>query len=155
MKVSRLYVETSVIGGCFDQEFAPWSNSLMQDFRRGLFLPILSDVTAAEVESAPENVRRLHTELLSISSEVMSVDAEALDLLSAYQARSVLGNRFRIDMLHVALATIAEVDVLVSWNYRHLLRLDRIRLFNAVNLELGYKPLAIHSPREVSTYETE
>ena len=56
-------------------------------------------------------------------------------------------------MLHIAVATIAEVDVLVSWNFRHVVRLDKIRLFNAVNLELGYKPLMIYSPREVITYE--
>lgn len=65
----------------------------------------------------------------------------------------MLSARFRNDMLHIALATIAEVDVLVSWNFRHVVRLDKIRLFNAVNLELGYKPLTIYSPREVITYE--
>lgn len=65
----------------------------------------------------------------------------------------MLSVRFRNDMLHIALATIAEVDVLVSWNFRHVVRLDKIRLFNAVNLELGYKPLTIYSPREVITYE--
>jgi len=55
-------------------------------------------------------------------------------------------------MLHIAIATVAEVDVLVSWNFRHIVRLDKIRLFNAVNLELGYKQLTIYSPREVATY---
>lgn len=64
-----------------------------------------------------------------------------------------MGNRFRNDMLHIALGTIAEVAVFVSWNFRHVVRLDRIRFFNAVNRELGYKPLTIYSPREVVTYE--
>ena len=67
----------------------------------------------------------------------------------------MLGSRFRNDMLHIALATVAEADVLVSWNFRHIVRLDRIRLFNAVNLEQGYKTLTIYSPREVTTYERE
>lgn len=57
-------------------------------------------------------------------------------------------------MLHIALATVADVDLLVSWNFKHIVRFDKIRLFNAVNLEQGYKPLAIHSPREVTTHET-
>jgi hypothetical protein len=56
-------------------------------------------------------------------------------------------------MTHIALATIAEVDALVSWNFRHIVRLDKIRLFNAVNVELGYRALSILSPREVITHE--
>jgi hypothetical protein len=63
--------------------------------------------------------------------------------------------RFRNDMLHIAIATVAEVDVVVSWTFRHIVRLDKIRLFNAVNLELGYKPLTIYSPREVATHGKE
>jgi hypothetical protein len=56
-------------------------------------------------------------------------------------------------MLHIALATVADADVLVSWNFKHIVRFDQIRLFNAANLEQGYKPLSIHSPREVTSYE--
>ena len=75
--------------------------------------------------------------------------------MQRYIERSVLGQRFLNDMLHIALATIAEVDVLVSWNFRHIVRLDKIRLFNAVNLEQGYKPLTIYSPREVISHGKE
>jgi hypothetical protein len=56
-------------------------------------------------------------------------------------------------MRHIALATIADVDALVSWNFRHIVRLDKIRLFNAVNVESGYRVLNILSPREVTTHE--
>ena len=82
----------------------------------------------------------------------MPITDEAVALLAGYESRGILGPRFRNDMLHIALATIAEVDVLVSWNFRHIVRLDKIRLFNAVNIELGYKTLSIHSPREVMSY---
>ena len=58
-------------------------------------------------------------------------------------------------MLHIALATVAEVDVLVSWNFRHIVRLDKIRLFNALNLAQGYRSLSIYSPREVMSHGTE
>ena len=58
-------------------------------------------------------------------------------------------------MLHIAIATIAEADVLVSWNFQHIVRLDKIRQFNSVNIELGYKQLTIYSPREVASYETD
>jgi len=153
MKKLRIYVDTSVLGECFDPEFSPWSNALVEDFRRGLFRPVLSEVTAAEVERAPEEVRSVLIELLALGAEMIPVSPEALALVVHYESHGVLGPRFRNDMLHIALATLAEVDVLVSWNFRHIVRLDKIRLFNAVNAEQGYKTLAIYSPREVATHE--
>jgi len=154
MRKQRIYVDTSVLGGCFDPEFEMWSNGLIDDFRKGRFRLVLSDVTAAEIEHAPEPVRELHAELLSIA-ELLPVREEALDVLAAYERHGILSPRFRNDMLHIALATIAEVDVLVSWNFRHVVRLDKIQKFNGANLELGYKTLAIYSPREVTTHERE
>jgi hypothetical protein len=76
-----------------------------------------------------------------------------LRLADAYQLHGILTPKFYADGLHIALATIAEVDLLVSWNFRHIVRYDKIRLFTAVNLERGYKPLAIYSPREVASDE--
>jgi len=154
MKRLRVYVDTSVFGGCLDPEFAEWSNALMEDFRSERFALVVSDVTAGEVAMAPTAVRTVFSELLEIADS-LPVTEEALELLRAYEAHRILGRRFRNDMLHVAIATVAEVDVLVSWNFKHIVRLDKIRLFNAVNLELGYKPVAIYSPREVSSHEKE
>jgi hypothetical protein len=155
VKILRVYVDTSVLGGCFDREFKEWSLGLMDDFRIGIYVPVLSDVTTAEVQEAPLPVRSLHTELLDLTEEVRSVDEEVLGLVDRYLAHGILAARFRNDMLHIALASVAEVDVLVSWNFRHIVRFDKIRLFNAVNAELGYRSLAIHSPREVATHESE
>lgn len=155
MKRLRIYVDTSVIGGCFDPEFKEWSVALVDDFRLGRYIPVISDVTAAEVLAAPAFVRALHAEILSLSAEVLGVSEEAISLAGSYEAHSVLDAKFRNDMLHIALATIADVDVLVSWNFRHIVRLDKIRLFNAVNIEQGYKPISIYSPREVMTYGQE
>ena len=124
----------------------------LRDFRQGAFRPVLSEVTAAEIRPAPESVRLQYAELLSLRAEMLEVSDESLDVMGVYQARGVLAPRFRNDMLHIALATVADVDVLVSWNFRHVVRLEKIRLFNAINLELGYKPIHIHSPREVTIY---
>ena len=149
----RIYIDTSVLGGCFDQEFAQWSNALVRDFRAGRLIPVLSDVTAAEVQDAPESVRNLHQELLMLVEGVLPLTEEALSLVAAYEARKILPAKYESDMRHIALATIAEVASLVSWNFKHIVRLEKIRLFNEVNVELGYKALSILSPREVTTYE--
>jgi hypothetical protein len=155
MKKLRIYVDTSVLGGCFDPEFSIWSKGLIDDFRSHRYRPILSDVTAAEIRDAPDSVQDLHADLLAMKPEILRLTPESLELLKNYEKRGILGVRFRNDMLHIALATIAEVDVLVSWNFRHIVRLDKIRLFNAVNMEQGYKPLQIYSPREVASHERE
>lgn len=153
MKIQRVYLDTSVLGGCFDSEFATWSNGLMQDFRDGVFKPMLSELTAFEVRDSPEPVQELYAELLELA-EFIEVTDEAAELADAYQVHNILTPKFYDDGLHIALATTAGADILVSWNFKHIVRFDKIRLFNAVNLEHGYKPLQIHSPREVTTYGT-
>jgi hypothetical protein len=152
MKRQRIYIDTSVIGGCFDAEFAEWSNGLLNDFRNGTFQPLLSEVVAAEIDEAPENVQLVYAELTSLDAEILAVGNDSLELAEEYQTRKILTPDFYDDGLHIALATVAEADLLVSWNFKHIVRFDKIRLFNAVNIEFGYKPLEIFSPREVTTY---
>lgn len=155
MKIQRVYLDTSVLGGCFDHEFAPWSNALMRNFRQGILLPVLSDVLATEVNDAPEAVRTLYAELVAINPVLLSVTGEVLHLADQYQQRGILTPKFYDDGLHIALATVSQSDVLVSWNFKHIVHFDKIRLFTAVNLEQGYQPLAIYSPREVARDDDE
>lgn len=155
MKVQRIYVDTSVIGGCFDEEFAPWSNGLMKDFRLGTFQAVISPLVATEVEPAPEIVRAKYRELKGCGAELVEVTDEAFDLADAYLKRGILSANYRDDARHIAVATVGEVDVLVSWNFKHIVHFDKIRRFNAVNQEMGYKPVEIRSPREVTNYGPE
>jgi hypothetical protein len=155
MKTQRIYIDTSVIGGCFDLEFTEWSNGLMADFRNGIFQPLLSEVIAAEIGDAPENVQSVYAELVTFNAEILAVEENSLELADEYQKRGILSPNFYDDGLHIALATVAQADLLVSWNFKHIVHFDKIRLFNAVNIEFGYKPLQIYSPREVTTYGRE
>jgi predicted nucleic acid-binding protein len=150
----RIYIDTSVLGGCFDAEFEVWSNALAHDFRAGRLIPVLSDVTAAEVVDAPSAVQDLHQEMLLLAGRLLPVTPEVVALVAVYEAKKILPAKLAADMTHIALATLAQVDALVSWNFKHIVRLEKIRLFNAVNVELGYQPLSIRSPREVATYES-
>jgi hypothetical protein len=152
--IPRVYVDTSVIGGCHDEEFRLWSNALMQDFQFGRFIPVISDIVEAEIAPAPLVVRRTFEELRTFNAQVVMADEEALALAERYEARSILPSRFRGDMLHIATATVVRVDLLVSWNFKHIVHYDKVRLFTAANIESGYPPLTIYSPREVATYES-
>lgn len=154
-KLQRVYLDTSVIGGCFDPEFAPWSNGLMKDFRLGYLMPVVSYLVAAEIRPAPERVRRKYGDLLGLGAEVLPATGQALTLAREYLAHDIVPREFTADALHIAVATVAAVDLLVSWNFAHIVRFDKIRMFNAVNRELGYKTLEIYSPREVTQHEEE
>ena len=122
-----------MLGGCFEPEFALWSNHLIVAFREDRSVPVLSALLETEVRRAPTGVREIYAELLRLSPELVPNTTEALDLLAAYEGRAVLGPRYRGDILHIALATGAGVDRLVSWNFRHIVRFEKIRLLNAVS----------------------
>lgn len=153
MKKSRIYLDTSVIGRCHDEEFRTWSNGLMKDFRLKNYLPVLSELTFDEISKAPKPVQETLRTLLEYDPEVLEITEVALDLSEEYLNRKILTPKFRDDALHIALASLANVDVLVSWNFRHIVHYDKIRLFNAVNIENGLKSIDIYSPREVTNYE--
>ncbi len=155
MKVPRIYIDTSVIGGCFDPEFAKWSNGLMKDFRLGHFKPIVSDIVTVELIKAPEQVRKKYAELIDNGAEKIEENEKVNRLVQVYSKRKILSDKFTNDMIHIALATVFEVDLLVSWNFKHIVHFDKIRQFNAVNKELGHNLIQILSPREVTNYEEE
>ena len=101
VKRLRIYIDTSVIGGCSDPEFKVWSDALIEDFKGRRYVPVLSDVIAAEIDPAPAVVRTLHRELLSLPAEIVEVSDEALSLVDSYSAQGILGSRFYNDMLHI------------------------------------------------------
>ena len=152
MKV-RIYTDTSVVGGCEDEEFAEHSIRLMEGFISGDLVLVLSSLTVQELAAAPTEVRRRLASVPEAHIETLQLDAQANELAEAYVAAGVLAATMRADAQHIAIATVGRVDVLVSWNFKHIVRLEKIRLFNAVNVESGYRELSIRSPREVTTYE--
>ena len=152
MKKLRVYVDSSVIGGCLDHEFEKWSNGLFRDFHVGTFLPVLSDIVDAEMRNAPPEVLEKHAELLGLEPERIKLSDEAIDLAGVYIQENIISQNYRDDALHIALATIAHVDILVSWNFKHIVNYGKIRQFNGVNIRQGYNTIQIYSPREVTSY---
>ncbi len=153
MKKLMIYTDASVIGGCEDQEFAEGSNALWLEFISGRHTLVLSSHTLRELEGAPDSVWR-HLDRIPIENQFVLEDSpEASLLANAYLDRGVVGPGSHADALHVAMATIGGADVLVSWNFKHIVNMGKIRLFNAVNLEQGYKILEIRTPKEVLEYE--
>jgi predicted nucleic acid-binding protein len=145
--ILRIYLDTSVIGGCFDKEFASASNVLFSEFDKNKFIPLISETVAAELENAPEKVKRKLKRLSNL--EIIMISEEMKSLAGKYLKSSIVTLRYADDALHIAAATIAKADVLVSWNFKHIVNLRKIQAFNAVNLKNNYAALEIRTPKEV------
>ena len=150
---SRIYTDTSVLGGCEDEEFAEHSVRLMEGFVTGQRVLVLSSLTVQELVVAPDKVRRRLADVPEAHIEMLQLDAEAEELAEAYIAGGVLTAKMRADAQHIAIATVGRVDVLVSWNFKHIVNLQRIHGYNSVNLRNGYPMIEIRTPREVLSDE--
>jgi predicted nucleic acid-binding protein len=153
MKLQKIYLDTSVIGGCFDAEFALWSNGLISDIANGLFAAATSDIVSAELFYAPGEVKEKYQKFMQFHPDILEVNSNVEMLTDAYIGHRILSEKFKNDMLHIALASVHNIDILVSWNFKHIVHYDKIAKFNAVNLEFGFRQLMILSPREVTTYD--
>lgn len=145
----RVYLDTSVIGGYLDKEFQEWSRNLFNEFKTGKKIAVISDVTLDEIENARQEIRDLLKLIPEGSTEYVFNDEEAEDLAEAYLKEGAITKKFYEDALHIAIATINKVDVLVSWNFKHIVNLERIKKYNGVNLKNGYMILEIRNPREI------
>jgi predicted nucleic acid-binding protein len=150
MRKICVYVDTSVFGGTEDEEFSAVSRRFFERVSGGEFILLISQVTIDELQGAPLRVRHLLEELPTDTVVLVPADPEATALAQAYMDANILGKSSLADALHVATATIAGADLILSWNFRHIVNYDRIHKYNGVNALKGYPPIEIHSPLEVS-----
>ena len=146
----RFYIDTSVWGGIFDKEFEQETTLLFDMAKKESIDCLYSDITESELAKAPEKVW-LFFENFSNKQKV-EITPEALKLAETYVNENVVGNTSFDDCVHIATATIQRADLLVSWNFKHIVNVYRIRGYNAINMKLGYPILNIHSPKEIVSY---
>lgn len=151
----RFYFDTSVFGGIYDTEFEKETTLLFEKVALGQIICVYSNLTESELSNAPEQVKVFFQNLKDEHKEVVSVTPEGLQLAQTYIAENVVGQTSIDDCIHIATATLNKVDVLVSWNFKHIVNVYRIRGYNSVNLRLGYSTLDIRSPKEIVGYEND
>lgn len=135
------------------EEFADRSQQLFDRFRRGEDVIVISELTLLELEGAPEGVREVLNDVPNAHRKDVEFTEAASRLADQYLQAGVVGSSSRLDAQHIATATVHRADVLVSWNFKHVVNLDRIRGYNSVNLREGYPMLEIRSPQEVLPYD--
>jgi len=148
----RIYADTSVFGGVFDSEFEQPSKAFFNAVKQGRFVLVSSELVRQEIYAGPKRVQALFSDILPIV-EIAEVTAEALKLQQAYARAGILSEKHSTDALHVALATVSQVSLIVSWNFKHIVNFQKIPMYNAVNTLHGYREIAIYSPLEVIEYE--
>jgi len=148
----RFYFDTSVFGGVFDAEFDVLSLQLLDKVKCGNVICIYSELTVGELYNAPQKVKDLLESLPDENKEYVQITDEVLLLARQYISEKVVGETCFDDCVHIALATIHKADVLVSWNFKHIVNIYRIRGYNSVNMRHGYISLEIRSPKEIVEY---
>lgn len=148
MRLVTLYLDTSVIGGYFDDEWMEATRELWRQMEVGRWRFLTSAITIDELTNAPENVRELFRETFDAES-LVEVTSEVEELAAQYVDKGVIVPRYTDDARHVATCTVAKLDYLVSWNFRHLVNVQREAGFNAVNLLQGYQAVRIVNPLEL------
>jgi len=151
--MERIYLDTSVFGGYFDKEFEKWTKILFNKILEGKYKILYSKLTDAELYSAPKKVKNLVLKIPENQIETVEIIEEVKELANKYISVNVVGKTSMTDCIHIALATIYDADIFVSWNFKHIVNIGKIRGYNSINYRLGHKILEIRTPREILNYE--
>ena len=147
--IQRVYIDTSVIGGYFDEEFEFYTKLFFEKVEQGKFKVILSDILATELVGAPLKVIEFYESIPINQIEYVDQTEDSIQLGEAYLNEGVVGKTSRTDCRHIALATLINADILVSWNFKHVVNITRIRGYKSVNIKYGHRILEIRTPREI------
>jgi predicted nucleic acid-binding protein len=151
--IKRIYIDTSVVGGQFDKEFSADTIPFFDAVTNGQLIIIVSDLLKAELLRAPQYIRDFLAALPAQQIENIRLTPDAAKLADQYILAKVVGQASRADCQHIAMATLARADVLVSWNFKHIVNLDKIRSYNGINYQLGHNMLEIRTPKEIINYD--
>jgi hypothetical protein len=155
MHIPTLYLDTSVVGGYFDDEWKEATREMFSQADLGLYHLVASVVTAREVMGAPPEVQAHFASAFSDAAQILELTDEAENLACAYLAAGVVSPKYADDARHIAVATVNALPLVVSWNFKHLANIKREAGFNAVNLLQGWPQIRILTPLQLLNDETD
>ena len=142
----RVYLDATMILGSQDPQRAGPLHGLIRQAVRGDVALVVSDLTVDELRDAPADVYEVMDASILPRAERVPLTPEALELAGRYVESGVVTRARRADARHVAAATVAGADALVSWN-RRILNWERVRRYNEINRLTGYGPIDACDPR--------
>jgi predicted nucleic acid-binding protein len=154
MVKNTIYLDTSVFNFFFedkDLEKADSTRELFREIRNGKFNAYISELVLREIgRTRGQKRERLLSLIKTYKIPWLEVTPECMELTGKYMGRKIFPSKYRDDGLHVAIATVNQIDVVVSWNLRHMVKLRTRREVKAVNIAEGYKEIEICTPMEVT-----
>lgn len=143
----KLYLDTSVYGGYFDEEFKEATQPLFERIMKREFEVMQSNLLIRELLLAPDRVKDLYNAVPNPKKIIYN--NHSVNLSKKYIEEKVVGTTSLSDCIHIAIATVYEADLLISWNFKHMVNITKIAGYNSVNENEGYKRIEIRSPREI------
>ncbi len=154
MMTRKVYIDTSVVGGYFDEEFEFWTKIFFESVHKGHFIIVISELLTEELKFAPDYIRAFLNQIPEEYKLYIELSEESDTLAKKYINNGIVGIKSLADCRHIASATVNKIDILTSWNFKHIVNLDKIHLYNGINLQNGYRIIEIRTPREIVNYDT-
>jgi len=153
--IKRIYIDTSVYGGYFDKEFEIETKPFFEKVFEKKIKILISEILELELYRAPQYIQDFFESLPPELIERVEMTKEIENLAEMYIDEKVVGKTSRADCQHIALSTVYKADVLASWNFKHIVNLERIRGYNSINFREGYQMTEIRTPKEIFNYEND
>jgi len=158
MRVPSVYLETTIFNFPFADHVPQYRDDTLQLFREiraGKFRPFTSDYVIVELEDTKDVPRREKMKALvgEYGVEVLPKSDEILQLAEVYVSHGVIPRKFLTDALHIAAASVHNLDFIVSLNFRHIVKHKTIIRTGCINADEGYKQVFIHAPSELTDHE--
>ncbi|WP_421894517.1 hypothetical protein [Marinoscillum sp.] len=151
--IKKVYIDTSVVGGYFDEEFEFWTKIFFESVKKHEFQIVISELLTEELKHAPEFIRNFLDDFPTEHKVYVELTEDVEILAKQYINSQIVGVKSLADCRHIATATVNEIEILTSWNFKHIVNLNKIHLYNGVNLQSGYRTVEIRTPREIVNYE--
>jgi len=158
MRKQKVYLETTMFNYYFDEtkNAQPCTVAFFEAIGSGQFEGYTSVYAYGELDKAPEPRRSNMLRLIDkYRIGMLDTSDEVIQLAEQYFAGNIIPINKRIDALHIAIASVNEMDIILSFNFKHINKLKTKTLIPAVNRMSGYRDICIAQPEEVIDYETD
>mgnify|MGYP001572151248 FL=1 len=152
MKIPKLYFDTSVFNFAIADDVPAEKEitlRLFEEVRSGKYNVFISEIVMLEINKAPEpKAIELRDCIKKINPEELIFDDSAEILAREYIEKGIIPVKYEDDAFHIAIASVNDLDAIVSWNFTHIVKLKTKREVSGINALMGYKPIEICSPQE-------
>lgn len=153
MKKLKIYLDTSVLNFVYAEDVPDKmmvTKKFFREIKRKTFHTFISDVVIDEVNKTQEPKKTKLSKLIKkFNLGILPLDQRCEKLAERYLEHKLIPIKYRNDAVHIAIATVNEIDVLVSWNLEHMVKLKTVKGVNLINREVGCKEIDIRTPEEV------